>query len=125
MPTVLALFGVVSALFQPDKETLSHLLEYVLPMAISNTVWLMLGVAVTTTVIGVSLAWLTSIYEFPFRSFFAWALILPMAIPGYVMAFSLVGFFEYSGPLQIMLFISVGRVVLVKPERLQEQTVSR
>ena len=103
MPTVLALFSVVSALFQPDKETLSHLFEYVLPMAISNTVWLMLGVAITTMLLGVSLAWLTSVYEFPFCGFFAWALILPMAIPGYVMAFSLVGFFEYSGPLQIML----------------------
>lgn len=102
-PTMLALLGVVSALFQPDKDVMSHLVEYVLPTAISNTLWLVIGVALITTLLGVGLAWLTAVCEFPLRGFFVWALILPMAIPSYVMAFSLVGLFEYTGPVQGLL----------------------
>lgn len=100
LPTLLALFGVASALIKPDMSVLSHLAEFVLPEAIGNTIKLVLGVALLTSLLGVSLAWLTSVYEFPLRGFFVWALILPMAIPGYVMAFALVGTFEYTGPVQ-------------------------
>jgi iron(III) transport system permease protein len=100
LPTLLALLGVLSALLDPDVETLSHLAQYVLPQTIKNTIFLVIGVAVVTTVLGVSLAWLTAVCDFPLRRFFVWALILPMAIPGYVMAFALVGLFEYTGPVQ-------------------------
>ena len=103
LPTLLALLGVLSALLDPDVETLSHLAQYVLPQTIKNTIFLVIGVAVVTTVLGVSLAWLTAVCDFPLRRFFVWALILPMAIPGYVMAFALVGLFEYTGPVQIAL----------------------
>ncbi|MDG1938623.1 MAG: iron ABC transporter permease [Pseudomonadales bacterium] len=100
LPTLLALLGVLSALLDPDVETLSHLAQYVLPQTIKNTIFLVIGVAVVTTFLGVSLAWLTAVCDFPLRRFFVWALILPMAIPGYVMAFALVGLFEYTGPVQ-------------------------
>ena len=100
LPTLLALLGVLSALLDPDVETLSHLAQYVLPQTIQNTIFLVIGVAVVTTALGVSLAWLTAVCDFPLRRFFVWALILPMAIPGYVMAFALVGLFEYTGPVQ-------------------------
>ncbi len=50
--------------------------------------------------LGTSLAWLTSVTEFPGRRFFTWALMLPIAVPGYVMAFVAVGLFEYAGPVQ-------------------------
>ena len=103
LPTLLALLGVVSALLQPDASVLSHLLQYVLPSAVTNTIMLVLGVGLVTTLLGVGLAWLTSVCEFPLRGFFVWALILPMAIPGYVMAFALVGTFEYTGPMQVFL----------------------
>ena len=100
LPTLLALLGVLSALLDPDVETLSHLAQYVLPQTIKNTIFLVIGVAVVTTVLGVSLAWLTAVCDFPLRRFFVWALILPMAIPGYVMAFALVGLIEYTGPVK-------------------------
>ena len=100
LPTLLALLGVLSSFFHPDIESLSHLAQYVLPQTIKNTLFLVVGVGVVTTTLGVSLAWLTAVCDFPLRKFFVWALILPMAIPGYVMAFALVGLFEYTGPVQ-------------------------
>ena len=103
LPTLLALLGVLSSFFHPDIESLSHLAQYVLPQTIKNTIFLVIGVGLLTTVLGVSLAWLTAVCDFPLRKFFVWALILPMAIPGYVMAFALVGLFEYTGPVQSFL----------------------
>ena len=100
LPTLLALLGVLSSFLHPDIESLSHLAQYVLPQTIKNTIFLVVGVGVVTTTLGVSLAWLTGVCDFPLRKFFVWALILPMAIPGYVMAFALVGLFEYTGPVQ-------------------------
>jgi iron(III) transport system permease protein len=100
LPTLLALLGVLSSFLHPDIESLSHLAQYVLPQTIKNTIFLVVGVGVVTTALGVSLAWLTAVCDFPLRKFFVWALILPMAIPGYVMAFALVGLFEYTGPVQ-------------------------
>lgn len=100
VPTVLSLAGVVSALIVLDTENLNHLLNYVLPDAIRNTIALVFGVGALASVLGVSLAWLTAVCDFPLRRFFVWSLLLPMAIPGYVMAFAFVGFFEYTGTLQ-------------------------
>ena len=100
LPTLLALLGVLSSFLHPDIESLSHLAQFVLPQTIKNTIFLVVGVGVVTTTLGVSLAWLTAVCDFPLRKFFVWALILPMAIPGYVMAFALVGLFEYTGPVQ-------------------------
>ncbi|MEX1266715.1 MAG: hypothetical protein WEA08_07305, partial [Woeseia sp.] len=62
-----------------------HLLRYVLPEAMLNTLVLVLGVMVVTTILGVSLAWFVATCEFPGRGFFNWALLLPMAMPGYVL----------------------------------------
>ena len=50
--------------------------------------------------IGVSLAWFTAVCEFPGRKFFSWALLLPLAIPAYVIAFVALGLFDYTGPVQ-------------------------
>jgi len=108
LPTLLALLGVLSSFLYPDIESLSHLAQYVLPQTIKNTVFLVIGVGLMTTVLGVSLAWLTAVCDFPLRKFFVWALILPMAIPGYVMAFALVGLFEYTGPVQNFLRETLG-----------------
>ncbi|MEH6357721.1 MAG: iron ABC transporter permease [Pseudomonadales bacterium] len=100
LPTLLALGSVLASLFHLDAETLSHLVEYLLPAALANTLFLVFGVGLGSAVIGVALAWLTAVCDFPLRRFFSWALLLPMAIPGYVMAFAFVGLFEFSGPVQ-------------------------
>jgi iron(III) transport system permease protein len=91
---------VLSSLFAPSGDIWQHLLETTLPGLLVNTFWLVLGVAAGTAVIGVSLAWFTAVCEFPGRKFFSWALLLPLAIPAYVIAFVALGLFDYTGPVQ-------------------------
>ena len=68
-----------------------------------NTFWLVTGVSTGTIVLGVSLAWLTAVCDFPGRRFFTWALLLPLAMPTYVLAFVSLGLFDYAGPVQTWL----------------------
>ena len=100
LPAILAVGVVAGASFSPDTEVWPHLLEFVLPRYLKNTFWLVLGVAIITTILGTGLAWLTAICEFPGRGIFAWALLLPLAIPGYVLGFVAIGLLEYAGPVQ-------------------------
>jgi iron(III) transport system permease protein len=100
LPAVVPLLVIAGSLFALDTEVWSHLSRYVLPEVVLNTVRLLAGVVLLTGVIGTGLAWLTAVCEFPGRRFFDWALLLPLAIPGYVLAFVAVGFLDYSGPLQ-------------------------
>lgn len=94
---------VVSSLFVSAGDVWQHLVENTLPLLLINTFWLTLGVLLGTGLLGVSLAWLVSIYEFPGRRFFAWALLLPLAIPAYVTAFVALGLFDFTGPVQTTL----------------------
>ncbi|MGX5221349.1 ABC transporter permease [Pseudomonas segetis] len=86
-----------------DREIWSHLWQTQMPRLIGNTVILVAGVSVGVTLLGVSLAWLTSLCEFPGRRWLDWALMLPFAIPAYVLAFVFVGLLDFSGPVQTLL----------------------
>lgn len=72
----------------------------VLPTLVGNTLLLIVGVATGTLILGVSLAWLVSTCEFPGRRWFDWALMLPFALPTYVMAFVFLGLLDFQGPVQ-------------------------
>ena len=84
----------------PSDDTWRHLAATVLPTYVSNTLWLMLGVGLGTIVIGASTAWLVTMYRFPGRRVLAWALLLPLAVPSYVLAFVITDQLEYAGPVQ-------------------------
>ncbi|WP_426415071.1 ABC transporter permease [Aestuariirhabdus sp. LZHN29] len=86
-----------------QTEVWLHLIETQLGRLLGNTLVLLLGVGVGVTVLGVSLAWLTSMCEFPGRKWFDWALMLPFAVPAYVLAFVFIGLFDFSGPVQSLL----------------------
>jgi iron(III) transport system permease protein len=66
------------------------------------------GVGVGTLLIGVSTAWLTSMCEFPGRRFFTWALLLPLAMPSYIIAYTYTGLLEFTGPVQEWLRAATG-----------------
>ncbi len=85
------------------SETWSHLAQTVLPEYILNSLWLCLGVGVGVATLGVTTAWLTAMHEFPGRRFFEWALVLPLAMPAYVMAYVYTDFLQFVGPLQTAL----------------------
>ncbi len=99
---------VLGSVVTPAGETWSHLAATVLPEYIGNTLWLMLGVGVGVSVIGVATAWLTTLCRFPGRGFFEWALILPLAVPAYVMAYAYTDFFQFTGPVQTWLRSAFG-----------------
>lgn len=86
-----------------DTQIWNHLWETQMTRLLSNTAILLAGVGVGVTLIGVSLAWLTSLCEFPGRRWLDWALMLPFAIPAYVLAFVFVGLLDFSGPVQTLL----------------------
>lgn len=88
---------------QPVADIWTHMRQYVLPQVLKNTVILLLMVTVISGIIGTALAWVTSMYRFPGQRFFAWALMLPLAMPAYVLAFVTVGIVDFSGPLQTAL----------------------
>ncbi len=86
-----------------DLQIWSHLWETQMPRLLGNTLALVIGVGIGVTLLGVSLAWLTSLCEFPGRRWLDWALMLPFAIPAYVLAFVFVGLLDFSGPVQSLL----------------------
>ncbi len=92
-----------SSFAQIEGDILAHLTEFVLPDLIGNTLWLVLGVGIGVSVLGVSLAWLTAMCDFPGRGLFDWALLLPLALPAYVTAFVAIGLLDFTGPLQTWL----------------------
>ncbi len=97
-----------SAFAQVEGDILAHLAAFVLPELLANTAWLLLGVGVGVSVLGVSLAWLVAMCDFPGRRLFEWALLLPLALPAYVTAFVAIGLLDFTGPLQTGLRESFG-----------------
>ncbi|MCH8182892.1 MAG: iron ABC transporter permease [Proteobacteria bacterium] len=91
---------VFSAVFAPTGEVWRHLVDTVLWNYIRNTLWIMLGVGLATLFTGVLTAWLVTTCRFPGRRVFEWALLLPLAVPSYAIAFTYAGMFEFAGPVQ-------------------------
>ena len=84
----------------PATEIWRHMADNLLAELFVNTAYLVTGVLFLTFILGVSLGWLTSVCEFPGRRFLNWALLLPLAMPTYVLAFVLLGLFDFTGPVQ-------------------------
>ncbi|MDK2124709.1 ABC transporter permease [Parachitinimonas caeni] len=101
--TLVPLLVVLASLADPQTDIWAHLADYVLPQLLINTAWLAGGVAIGTLLLGVSLAWLTAVYDFPGRRHFAWLLALPLAMPAYVLASVQIGLYDFTGPLQTLL----------------------
>ena len=75
----------------------------VLPRYVRNSIWLMLGVGLGTAIVGVGTAWLVSLCQFPGRRWFEWALLLPIAAPAYVLAYTYTDLLDVAGPVQTWL----------------------
>lgn len=94
---------VVLNVFRPSQGTWTHLAATVLPEYVANSLGLMAGVGAGVILGGVATAWLTTMCRFPGRPVFEWALLLPMAVPAYVMAYAYTDFLQFSGPVQSLL----------------------
>lgn len=85
------------------SATWAHLAATVLSEYIANSLWLCLGVGCGVGIVGVATAWLTAMHDFPGRRLFEWALVLPLAVPAYVMAYVYTDFLQFVGPVQSLL----------------------
>ncbi|KHF26572.1 ABC transporter permease [Solemya velum gill symbiont] len=91
---------IASFVFLPASENWQHLVDNLLAEYVSNSLLLMVGVSVGVLSIGVITAWLTSMCEFPGRRWLTWALLLPLAIPAYIIAYTYTGLLDFEGPVQ-------------------------
>ena len=104
----LPLLAVVWLALTPSLALWQHLWSSVLQDYISNTLLLGLGVGVGTLLLGVPLAWMVSVYDFPGRRWLDGALFLPLAMPTYLIAFVYTDLLDYAGPVQTWLRAAFG-----------------
>lgn len=91
---------VLGSVFANTGDIWTHLAETVLTTYITNSLKLMVGVAIGVLIIGVGTAWLVTMCEFKGRQIFEWALLLPLAAPAYLLAYTYTDWLEYYGPVQ-------------------------
>ena len=100
---VLPILIVISSIFGEWSENWSHLYEYVLFDYIYNSSVLVIGVLFFAFILGTTSAWLVTSYQFPGKDLLEWALILPLAIPSYILAYTFTGLFDTYGTVNIMM----------------------
>ena len=94
---------VLYSILLPRGEVWLHLRSTVLSDYIFNSFALAAGVCVGTSLLGITTAWLCSACSFPGRRLFSWALLLPLAFPPYIIAYTYTGMLDFAGPLQTLL----------------------
>ncbi|MDO8904240.1 iron ABC transporter permease [Hydrogenophaga sp.] len=98
------------------RDVLSQMAQTVLPEYVFTTVWLCVAVAVGVAAVGMATASAVTLFDFPGRRLFEWALLLPLAMPAYVVAYAYTDFLQFSGPLQVWLRDAFGLSGRVFPE---------
>lgn len=94
---------VLSSLFGQYSENWSHLYNYVLSDYVINSFLLITGVSILTSLIGIITSWLVTNFNFSGKKFFEWALILPLSVPPYILAYTYTGLFDASGSVNTFL----------------------
>jgi len=113
---LLPLFSIFVGILGESSETWRHLARTVLPLYTWNSAALVVGVGALTLVIGVVTAWLVTTCEFPGRSVFEWALILPLAVPTYIIAYTYAELLGHAGPIQgaLQVFMEPGTTARIR-----------
>ena len=96
----LPILSVLTSLLQPTGDAWAHVVQRLLPRYLVNTFWLLLGVGSLGLVFGIGTAWLVVSYRFFGSRILEWALILPLAIPGFILAYVYYDLLTFQGPLQ-------------------------
>lgn len=100
---VLPILAIFYLSLGESDDLFSHLLSTVMPTYTYNTVVLVLGVLVLTFLLGVPSAWLMAMCRLPGEKILQWALVLPLAMPGYIIGYIYTDWFDFAGPIQILL----------------------
>lgn len=105
---ILPLLALLALALRGSGALWPHLIAYVLPAAALESALLLIGTAVLVIAIGTTTAWLVTAYEFPTRRLLAWALLLPLAMPAYIVAYAYLDLLHPIGPLQSALRAVLG-----------------
>lgn len=105
---LMPLLVVFSSWLQPDWSLWQHLRSTVLADYLQNSLLLAAGVGAGALLIGTSLAWLLVFYRFPGRDLLQWLVLLPLAMPAYIIAYTYTGMLDFAGPVQTALRDSFG-----------------
>lgn len=97
---LLPILFIFFSLFHEPNDNWFQIRQYLLKTYVANTVILVVLTGIFTALLGVTLAWLTSAYDFPLKRFFRWGLLLPLAIPPYIAAYTYRTMFSYTGVIQ-------------------------
>jgi len=97
---MLPVLVILSYLIKADGALWQHMFETVLNDYLINSLLLLLGVGSGVLLLGVPTAWLTSMCDFPGRRWLSWALLLPLAVPAYIIAYTYTGLLDFAGPVQ-------------------------
>ncbi len=100
---ILPLLVVFASWFAPKWDIWQHLVETVLATYIVNSLLLASGTGLLSLLLGGSLAWLVARYHFSGKTWLSWALVLPLAMPAYIVAYSYAGLLDAAGPIQSQL----------------------
>jgi iron(III) transport system permease protein len=96
----LPVLTVALHVFLPDEGAWRHIARVLLPEYVGNTLLLVVGTAIGVLALGLSTAWLVAVCRFPGRGILEWALVLPLAFPAYVIAYTYTDLLQVSGPVQ-------------------------
>src|ERR1044071_6918958 len=94
---LLPIIALAVIAFRSSGDTWPHLIANVLPGALRRTLGLMAGVGALSLLIGTGTAWLVTMYRFPGRRIFQWLLLLPLAVPTYIIAYAYLQLLHFSG----------------------------
>lgn len=97
------LFIVILEFFYPSSSIWQHFISSLIPGYLKNSLLLLAGAGICTFILGTGTAWLVSMYSFPGRKFFAWALVMPITIPSWILGFTWAGMLDYTSPLYTLL----------------------
>jgi iron(III) transport system permease protein len=97
---VIPVLAVIGGVLRPNTEVWRQQWETRLPGEIVSSLVLVAGVGIATAVLGVGLAWLVGAHDFPGRGILSWALVLPLAVPAYILGFVVTSVFGIAGPIQ-------------------------
>lgn len=100
---VLPILAIFTTAVGDSDEIFSHLMSTVMPTYVFNTVFLVLGTMVLSLTLGLPSAWIMSMCKIPSEKVLQWALVLPLAMPGYIVGYIFTDWFDFAGPIQVQL----------------------
>ncbi|MBW3694171.1 iron ABC transporter permease [Vibrio sp. T187] len=100
---VLPILAIFYTAIGETDEVFSHLLSTVMPTYTYNTIVLVLGVMVLSLILGIPSAWFMAMCRLPTEKWLQWALVLPLAMPGYIIGYIFTDWFDFAGPIQVWL----------------------